>query len=89
MRHFVYRNAERTISVFAVSSGDYEIPPPCSDNPLSHDGTTFYCHKCHECRLLFHEVGNAVVAAATTDPEFNLFMFSPTEDVVLTGLSLP
>ncbi len=89
MAHFVFRNDELTVSVFAASSGEYSIPEDCVDTQLSLDGKMFFNHQCNNCWLLFHEVGNAVIIAASTEMGFDLYPFTPPEDVVLTGLSLP
>ncbi len=89
MAHFVFRNSKLTVSVFAAPSGEYSIPEDCIDTQLSLDGKTFFNHRCHDCWLLFHEVGNAVIIAASTETGFDLYPFTPTENVVLTSSSLP
>ena len=89
MAHFVFRNGELTVSVFAAPSGEYSIPEGCIDTQLSLDGKTFFNHQCNDCWLLFHEVGDAVIIAASTEMGFDLYPFVPVEEVVLTDLSLP
>ncbi|MCK4460253.1 MAG: zf-HC2 domain-containing protein [candidate division Zixibacteria bacterium] len=89
MGHFVFRNSELTVSVFAALSGEYSIPEDCIDTQLSLDGKTFFNHQSNDCWLLFHEVGNAVIIAASTKADFDLSPFAPVEKVVLTDLSLP
>lgn len=89
MAHLVYRNGEQTVSVFAAPSSKYAIPDDLSDAAVSLGGLMFYAHRCHDCYLLFHEVGNAVIIVASEKENFDLFPFSPIKSVVLTKLLLP
>lgn len=89
MAHLVFRNGEQTVSVFAASSSEYAIPEALSDAAVSHGGVVFYVHRCHDCNLLFHQVGNAVIIAASKKKDFDLFPFAPVEAVVLTKFLLP
>jgi anti-sigma factor (TIGR02949 family) len=89
MAHFVFHNGEHTVSVFAAPSSQYAIPNGLSDAAITHEGTVFFAHRCHDCNLLFHQVGNAVIIAVSDKEGFDLFPFSPVEAMVLTKLLLP
>lgn len=87
--HFVFRKGEQAVSVFAAPSSEYAIPDDLSDAAVPHGDVLFYPHHCHDCNLLFHQVGNAVIIAASEREGFDLFPFTPIEKAVLTKLLLP
>lgn len=89
MAHFVFHNGEQIVSVFAAPISEYAIPDGLSDAAITHEGTEFFAHRCHECNLLFHRVGNAVIIAVSEKENFDLFPFSPVEAAILTKLLLP
>ena len=89
MAHFVFHNGEAAVSVFAAPGSKYTIPDDLSDATVTHGGTVFFYHRCHDCHLLFHQVGNAVIIVASEKEGLDLFPFSPVEAVVLTKLLLP
>lgn len=89
MAHLVFRNGEQTVSVFVAPGSEYSIPEDLSDAAVSHGGVVFYFHRCHDCNLLFHQVGNAVIIAASKKKDFDLFPFAPVEAVALTKFLLP
>ncbi|MDH3890550.1 MAG: zf-HC2 domain-containing protein [candidate division Zixibacteria bacterium] len=89
MAHFVFHNGEQSVSVFAAPSSEFTIPDDLSDAAVTRDGTVFFDHTCHDCRLLFHQVGNAVIIAASEREGLDLFDFTPVEEMVLTKLLLP
>jgi anti-sigma factor (TIGR02949 family) len=88
MTHLVFRNGERAVSVFAAPSSQYEIPSGLSNDAITHEGTMFFPHRCHDCNLLFHKIGSAVIIAVSEHADIDLFSFVPAEEVVLTKLLL-
>lgn len=77
MAHFVYANGQKIISAFVVPAHEFEIPGDLRDTQVVHNGVTFFDHNCRGCRLVYHQIGNAVVITATTEREVQLYDFLP------------
>jgi anti-sigma factor (TIGR02949 family) len=77
MAHFVYGNAERVISAFVVPAKEFEIPGELLGTQVVHNGVTFFDHNCRGCRLVYHQIGEAVIITATTEREVQLYDFLP------------
>jgi len=77
MAHFVYANGRRVISAFVVPAHSFEIPAELQETQVIHNGVTFFDHNCRGCRLVYHQIGDAVVITATTEREVQLYDFLP------------
>jgi len=77
MAHFVYSDGQKVISAFVVPADQFEIPGELTSNGVTHNGVTFFDHNCRGCRLVYHQIGRAVVITATTEREVQLYDFLP------------
>ncbi len=82
MRHLIYSDGERMVSVFLAAANDYAIPRDLLDNPVVHNHIKFFDHNCRGCRLVYHEVGNLVVITATTNRDVDLLAFNPSAGTI-------
>ena len=77
MIHLVYSGGDRVVSVFVAPSELYQIPPDLEDSRIQHGDLILYDHNCRGCRLVFHQMGSAVIITATRDHSVNLLEFVP------------
>lgn len=75
--HFVYSKGETTISLYIAPAENLQIPNELHDYQLVSGDHTFFDHHCRGCRLVYRQVGNAVIIAATEDHAFDLLKFTP------------
>ncbi len=77
MAHFVYASGRRLISAFVVPAHKFAIPEELLETQVVQNGVTFFVHNCRGCRLVYHQIGDAVVITATTEREVQLYDFLP------------
>lgn len=77
MAHFAYSDGRRIVSVFVAPANAFSIPDDLMSEGVQQAGLTFYDHNCRGCRLVFHQMGNAVVITASTDRTVDLLKFVP------------
>jgi len=82
MAHFVYASEQRVISAFVVPAQEFEIPGELLETQVVHNGVTFFDHNCRGCRLVYHQIGEAVVITATTEREVQLYDFLPGQGTI-------
>jgi anti-sigma factor (TIGR02949 family) len=82
MFHFVYRNHDRTVSVFVARAEQYRIPDSILHNPVMKHHLEFYLHHCRGCNVALHRAGNAVIVTATEDHEVQLVDFVPGQGTI-------
>ncbi|HUV30688.1 MAG TPA: zf-HC2 domain-containing protein [Acidobacteriota bacterium] len=80
--HLVYHNGTCCVSVFVATADSFEIPEELKANPRTIGAITFYDHNCRGCRLVYHQVGNAVIITATTSRDVELLEFVPGSAVI-------
>lgn len=80
MAHFVYTNpGTRVVSVFVVPADRFKIPDNLKKAIVKRHGLNLFDHNCRGCRLVYHQVGNAVIITATTDHATELLDFIPDQ----------
>jgi anti-sigma factor (TIGR02949 family) len=77
MAHFVYANGQQVVSAFVVPAHVFEIPLELLETQVVRNGVTFFDHNCRGCRLVYHQIGEAVIITATTEREVQLYDFLP------------
>ncbi|HKK21038.1 MAG TPA: zf-HC2 domain-containing protein [candidate division Zixibacteria bacterium] len=77
MPHLVYANGHRIVSVFIVPSDKFEITPDLKKSLIEKKDVRFFDHHCKGCRLVFHQVGSAIVITASNDEDLDLTDFIP------------
>ncbi len=77
MPHLVYASGDRIISVFIAPSDKFEISSDLKRNVIEKKDIRFFDHRCQGCRLVFHQVGSAVVITASNDQDYDLTEFIP------------
>jgi len=82
MRHLIYSDGERMVSVFLAPANDYHIPQELVDNPVVRDHVKFFDHNCRGCRLVYHQVGDIVVITATSNRDVDLLEFNPAAGTI-------
>lgn len=75
MDHLIYKMDSDLVSIFLVPADIYSIPDDVKGNMLTKGDFEYFDHHCRGCRLLFHQVGNLVVVAATNNRELELTDF--------------
>jgi anti-sigma factor (TIGR02949 family) len=82
MAHLVYKNGEQYVSVFVAPAGQFEIPEDVLDNAVQVGELTVYDHFCRGCRLVYHQVGDAIIVTASTDRQLDLLQFQPGDGTI-------
>jgi anti-sigma factor (TIGR02949 family) len=84
MAHFVYANSDfgEAVSVFVVPADRFHIPDNLKTAMVKRHGLNLFDHNCRGCRLVYHQVGNAVVITATTDHATELLDFIPDQSSI-------
>lgn len=83
MAHFIYGNStDKVVSVFVVLADRFWIPTNLKDSPSQRHGLNFFDHNCRGCRLVYHQIGNAIVITATTDRSTELLDFVPGQSTI-------
>jgi len=77
LTHFVYHNENRVVSVFVIDAAMVTLPADLLETLVTRHGIQFYDHNCRGCRLVYHQVGNALVVTATTHRDIELLDFVP------------
>ncbi len=77
MVHLVYTHDKAVISVFLASAEHFSIPEDAKKNKVTAGAVTLYEHHCPMCRLLFRQVGPAIIVTASTDDSIDLLHFTP------------
>jgi anti-sigma factor (TIGR02949 family) len=77
MQHFVYTRGTSVVSVFVTSADRYAIPDDLKSTEIVRNSLHFFDHNCRTCRLVFHQVGPAIIITAATDPAIELLDFVP------------
>lgn len=75
--HFVFQNGEKVVSVFILDSESYKIPEDLQTTEVTIGDITFYDYKCHDCRLVYHCMGDAAIICACTSTDVDLLRFVP------------
>ena len=65
------------VAVFVACDDEFEIPSDLKDHRCNRHGLELFDHNCNNCRLVFHQVGPAIVITATVDREVDLLDFIP------------
>ncbi len=77
MPHLVYANGHRIVSVFIAPSDQFEITPDLKKSIIEKNDIHFFDHHCKGCRLVFQQVGSAIVITASNDQDLDLTDFIP------------
>lgn len=75
--HFVYHNEDNVVSVFVFRSNAKPIPEDLLETVVHQNGIAFYDHNCVGCRLVYHQIGGAMVVTATSNRNIDLLNFVP------------
>jgi anti-sigma factor (TIGR02949 family) len=82
MAHLVYVHDSEIVSVFVVPAERFRIPDDLKESMVRKDQLTLYDHHCRSCRLVYHQIGRAVVITATTDHTIDLLSFIPGQTAI-------
>jgi len=82
MMHLVYAAGERIVSVFVAPSDLFSIPSDLQNSPIRRGDLIFFGHNCRGCRLVFHQVGSAIIITATRSPQVELLEFVPGSQII-------
>ena len=78
MAHFVFHSDDdKCVSVFVADEASFEIPDNLLGSAVTIGGFTFYDHNCRGCRLVYHQIGKAIIITACSDRDVDLLSFVP------------
>ena len=77
LAHFVYHNKDDLVSVFIVDISKMPVPDDLLSTMVTRNGIEFFDHNCPSCRLVYHQVGKALIVTATTNRNTDLLDFVP------------
>ncbi|MCK4573195.1 MAG: hypothetical protein KAU36_02435, partial [candidate division Zixibacteria bacterium] len=72
----------RIVSVFVAPSDLFSIPSDLRNSPVQRGDLIFFDHNCRGCRLVFHQVGSAIIITATRSPQVELLEFVPGSQII-------
>ncbi len=82
MAHFVYTRGETIVSVFVARADEFPIPEDLMAHPVVKGQMQLFDHNCKGCRLVYHQVGDAIIVTATENHEVELLDFIPGQGTV-------
>ncbi len=82
MAHFVYTSDETVVSVFVARATEFTIPEELLAHPVVRGQIQLFDHHCKGCRLVYHQVGDAIIITATENREVELLEFIPGQGTV-------
>jgi len=77
LAHFIYHNEDDLVSVFIVDISKMPVPDDLLSTMVTRNGIDFFDHNCPGCRLVYHQVGKALIVTATTNRNTDLLDFVP------------
>ncbi len=80
--HFIYHNDDHFVSVFVIDEDLLTVPEELIETIVHRNGAKFYDHNCRGCRLVYRQVGNALIVTASSNRDVDLLDFFPDRNPI-------